>query len=164
MTIYKLMTLASLLALSGAGWAVAQTASPASPPASAKSTTPPSSVALPLGLAPDDYCRAFRELEKDVNESVPIRGPGSIDLLQLKVSCPNKTVVYKRRLNSLITNVSGAWREQQQKEHRSRHCDKNGIAYRYEWFVRDEIYNKEGKWLATVATKPRDCSKENEKP
>lgn len=130
------MFLALILALSGVGAAVAEAA--------------------------EDYCRAFKELEEDVNQSTPIRG-GSMDLLQLKVNCQNKTVVYKRRLNSLISTVSGAWREQQQREHKQRHCDKNGVAYRYEWYVRDEIVNKDGKWLATLTTKPRDCAKEETK-
>jgi hypothetical protein len=155
LTLLKLLSLASFLALLGAGWAVAQTASP--PP-----STPSS--AAPRVLSPDDYCRAFKELEKDVNDSAPIRGQGSLDLLQLKVSCQNKTGVYKRRLNSLVTSVSGAWREQQQRDHKQRHCDKNGIAYRYEWFVRDEIHNKEGKWLATLSTNPRDCARDPDKP
>lgn len=119
-----------------------------------------SAAATPPG---EDYCQAFKELEDHTNRLVPIRGQGSLDLLQLKISCPTKTVLYKRRLNSLVTTVSGAWREQQQKEHTQRHCDKNGIAYRYEWYARDEIYNKDGKWLATLTTKPRDCAKEETK-
>lgn len=136
---YKLMLLASTLALFGVGAAIAQPA--------------------------EDYCQAFKALEQDVNSIAPIRGSGSMDLLSLKVSCQNKTVVYRRRLNSLVTTVSGAWREQQQKEHTQRHCDKNGIANRYEWYVRDEIVNKEGKWLATLTTKPKDCpTKEEGKP
>jgi hypothetical protein len=116
------------------------------------------SAGVSLGAeAKSESCQGLLEFEKEVNKSLPRKIDQATRLIQVKVNCATKTVVYVKQVTVDVELWNAGWEERQQKGHTNLHCNKEGLASTGNWNAIDTVLDKDYQYLITLTTLPEDC-------
>lgn len=105
----------------------------------------------------ESICKEFLEYSEEINSQTPLMIDDGTELRLTKVQCSGKILSYTKRLLVHTSTLLDGWEERKQLQHTQLHCNKIGASRTIGWVIRDEIYNNDYTYAATLTTHPEDC-------
>ena len=102
-------------------------------------------------------CQELLEYSEETNSQTPLKIDDGTELMLTKVHCSGKIFSYSKRVLVHTSVFLDGWEDRKQLQHTQLHCNKIGLSRAIGWVVRDEIYNNDYTYAATLTTSPEDC-------
>jgi hypothetical protein len=105
----------------------------------------------------ETICQELLEYSEETNSKTPLKIDDGTELMLTKVHCSGKIFSYSKRVLVHTSAFLDGWEDRKQLQHTQLHCNKIGLSRAIGWVVRDEIYNNDYTYAATLTTSPEDC-------
>ncbi len=109
-------------------------------------------------LAPNELCQAANAAAADINNRAPFLVDEITSVIGADVDCDSEVFQYRRQLGVDPDALAPGWVERKGAEHRTLHCNAQGLASVSGWTVRDVVAGPDGVVFQTFETTPADCA------